>query len=76
MCIRDSFKSKLIEWAQKNKKDISFNTREDGIDTKLHLPLFISEVEIEKIKMGKGIGSSKKESQQNAARETLKRIDS
>lgn len=73
--IETNFKSKLIEWAQKNKKDVFFDTQEDGVDKALRLPLFISEVEVEEVKMGKGIGTSKKEAQQKAAREALKRIN-
>lgn len=73
--VETNFKSKLIEWAQKNKKDISFETQEDGVDKALRLPLFISEVEVEEVKMGKGIGTSKKEAQQKAAREALMRIN-
>ena len=73
--IETNFKSKLIEWAQKNKKDVYFDTQEDGIDKSLRLPLFISEVEVEEVKMGKGIGTSKKEAQQKAAREALMRIN-
>jgi len=73
--VETNFKSKLIEWAQKNKKDVFFDTQEDGVDKTLRLPLFISEVEVEEVKMGKGIGTSKKEAQQKAAREALKRIN-
>lgn len=72
--VETNFKSKLIEWAQKNKKEVQFDTKEDGIDKALRLPLFVSEVEVEDVKMGKGIGTSKKEAQQKAAREALKRI--
>jgi len=72
--IETNFKSKLIEWAQKNKKDIYFDTHQGGIDKALRLPLFTSEVEVEEVKMGKGMGTSKKEAQQKAAREALMRI--
>lgn len=73
--VETNFKSKLIEWAQKNKKDVFFDTQEDGLDKILRLPVFISEVEVEEVKMGKGIGTSKKEAQQKAACEALKRIN-
>ena len=73
--VETNFKSKLIEWAQKNKKDVFFDTHEDGVDKTLRLPLFISEVEVEEKVMGKGFGTSKKEAQQKAAREALKRIN-
>ncbi|RUT78086.1 ribonuclease III [Ancylomarina longa] len=73
--VETNFKSKLIEWAQKNKKEVYFDTHEDGMDKSLHLPLFSSEVEVEEVKLGKGLGTSKKEAQQKAAREALKRIN-
>lgn len=73
--VETNFKSKLIEWAQKNKKDVFFDTHEDGLDKILRLPVFISEVEVEAVKMGRGIGTSKKEAQQKAACEALKRIN-
>lgn len=73
--VETNFKSKLIEWAQKNKKDVVFDTREDGLDQEMKLPVFISEVEVEKNMMGKGIGASKKEAQQMAAKEALLRLE-
>jgi len=73
--VETNFKSKLIEWAQKNKKDVVFDTREDGLDKVMKLPVFISEVEVEKNMLGKGIGASKKEAQQKAAKEALTRLE-
>ncbi|MRT94170.1 ribonuclease III [Ancylomarina sp. 16SWW S1-10-2] len=73
--VETNFKSKLIEWSQKNKKDVVFDTRENGLDKVMKLPVFISEVEIEKNLMGKGIGASKKEAQQMAAKEALQHLD-
>lgn len=72
--VETNFKSKLIEWAQKNKKDIYFDTHEGGVDKAMRLPLFTSEVEVEEVKMGSGMGTSKKEAQQKAAQEALIRI--
>ncbi|MDE5420165.1 ribonuclease III [Labilibaculum sp. DW002] len=72
--VETNFKSKLIEWAQKNKKDIVFDTHEGGVDKVLRLPLFTSDVEVEEVKMGSGKGTSKKEAQQKAAQEALMRI--
>jgi ribonuclease-3 len=72
--VETNFKSKLIEWAQKNKKDIYFDTQEGGLDKELRLPLFTSEVEVEEVKLGSGKGTSKKEAQQKAAQEALIRI--
>lgn len=73
--VETNFKSKLIEWAQKNKKDVVFDTRENGLDKVMKLPVFVSEVEVEKNILGKGIGASKKEAQQRAAKEALLRLD-
>lgn len=68
-----NFKSKLIEWTQKNKINISFElldqtTESDGT------PTFSTQVSLEGIKCGSGKGYSKKESQQTAAKETLEML--
>lgn len=68
-----NFKSQLIEWSQKNKKDLKFETVEE-ISDKSKQPKFIATVEIENSELGKGTGTSKKEAQQNAARQTLKKL--
>lgn len=68
-----NFKSKLIEWSQKNKYTVSFELIEQFLDRNSN-PVFQTEVLIEGISGGSGIGYSKKESQQNAAQIALKRI--
>lgn len=68
-----NFKSKLIEWSQKNKMEVSFELIEQLLD-KDYSPLFHTEVRIEGLSAGMGAGYSKKESQQNAARVALKKI--
>ena len=68
-----NFKSKLIEWSQKNKMEVSFELIEQSLD-KENNPVFQTEVRIECILGGSGTGYSKKESQQNAAQMTLKKI--
>ena len=68
-----NFKSKLIEWAQKNKVEISFNLVNQSLD-EFNSPVFESEVLLEGIHACKGKGYSKKESQQVAAHETLNKI--
>ena len=70
-----NFKSKLIEWSQKNKMEISFELIEQLLD-KDYNPLFHTEVRIEGLSAGTGVGYSKKESQQNAARVALRKIKS
>ena len=69
-----NFKSQLIEWGQKNKQDINFNTSEDEAAQNKNF-VFVTDVEVENEVMGRGYGGSKKESQQNAAQEALKNID-
>ena len=68
-----NFKSKLIEWSQKNKMEVSFELIEQFFDKESN-PVFQTEVRIEGILGGSGTGYSKKESQQNAAQMTLKKI--
>jgi ribonuclease III len=65
-----NYKSQLIEWGQKNKCDVSFHTDEEITEGHKH-SVFICTVEIQNETKGKGVGSSKKEAQQNAAREAL-----
>lgn len=68
-----NFKSKLIEWSQKNKVEVSFELIEQFFDKESN-PVFQTEVRIEGIPAGTGTGYSKKESQQNAAQMALKKI--
>lgn len=70
-----NFKSKLIEWCQKNKATVSFELIEQRLDKDSN-PIFQTEVLIENIPAGAGSGYSKKESQQNAAQLALKEIKS
>ena len=65
-----NFKSKLIEWSQKNKMHIEFKLLAQTVDESLN-PTFDTQITIEGIPAGKGKGYSKKESQQEAARLTL-----
>ena len=68
-----NFKSKLIEWSQKNKTEVSFELIEQFFDQDSN-PIFQTEVRIEGIPAGTGIGYSKKESQQNAAQMAIKKV--
>ena len=70
-----NFKSKLIEWSQKNKMEVSFELIEQFLDHDSN-PVFQTEVRIEGLPAGTGTGYSKKESQQNAAQMALKKIKS
>ncbi|HYQ57653.1 MAG TPA: ribonuclease III [Draconibacterium sp.] len=69
-----NFKSQLIEWSQKNKRELEFETTEET-DEKLKQPKFKAVVKVDNKEVGKGMGTSKKEAHQNAARETLKKLD-
>lgn len=69
-----NFKSQLIEWSQKNKKEVKFDTIEEIPGEKTKTPGFITTVSIDDVEFGKGFGSSKKEAQQNAAKEALLKL--
>lgn len=60
------FKSRLIEWCQKSKREIRFETSHDCESTLQH-PRFRSTIVIDGIELGHGSGSSKKEAEQKAA---------
>ena len=67
-----NYKSRLIEWSQKQHREVSFvvlseEQRADGT-------FFVSEVLIDDEPYGRGEGFSKRESQQNAARVAIDRI--
>lgn len=65
-----NFKSKLIEWSQKNRVTASFDLVEQNQEEN-GSPVFVSRVLIEGIEVGSGKGYSKKESQQNASKEAM-----
>lgn len=67
-----NYKSRLIEWGQKQHKSVEFRVvleevRKDGV-------FFVSEALVEGAVYGTGDGFSKRESQQKAAREALSSI--
>ena len=68
-----NFKSKLIEWSQKHRVELSFELIRQLADEHLS-PVFQTEVRIAGHTAGEGTGYSKKESQQNAAKAALKRL--
>ncbi|MBR1687563.1 MAG: ribonuclease III [Prevotella sp.] len=68
-----NFKSKLLEWSQKNRVRIEFRQLSQTKDDKKS-PVFSYQVYIEGVAGGSGKGYSKKESQQLAAKETLQRL--
>lgn len=60
------YKSQIIEWAQKNKKDIQFEDSETPSAS--NGPNFHAEVILDNKLLGNGNGTSKKEAQQNASK--------
>ena len=68
-----NFKSKLIEWSQKNRVNVDFKVVEEKKDEG-GSPLFVYQVFIEDIEGGTGRGYTKKESQQQASKITLERL--
>ncbi len=73
--IESDFKSRLQEIIQKKYKTPPnyFVTKEEGPD---HAKLFTLEVRVNKKTLGLGVGRSKKEAEQMAAKEALKKIKS
>lgn len=68
-----NFKSSLIEWSQKNKLEITFDLIESFTDNDGN-PVFQTAVCLGERQIGIGIGYSKKESQQNAAKMAVKKL--
>jgi ribonuclease-3 len=68
------YKSRIIEWAQKSRTEISFDSQEEysGRD---RVPVFVSRVIIAGQLKGQGKGASKKEAEQNAAELAFNIID-
>ncbi len=68
-----NFKSKILEWAQKNHVRMEFSLEDQAAD-KNGSPKFIYAVQLEGVAGEKGEGFSKKESQQKACELTLRRL--
>jgi len=68
-----NFKSKLLEWCQKNKVKLEFVEVEEKQDEN-HSPLFTYRVTVEGIEAGRATGYTKKESQQNVSKQTLQKL--
>lgn len=67
-----NFKSKMLEWSQKNRIHMEFCLVEQS--QKVDSPVFVSQVLIEGLVAGEGTGYSKKESQQTASKRALSRL--
>ena len=68
-----NFKSKLLEWSQKNRVKMEFRDIKQERDENKS-PVFTTQVFIEGLEGCVGTGYSKKESQQNASKDTLQRL--
>lgn len=68
-----NFKSKLIEWSQKNRVKLEFLELKQDTD-KNGSPVFEFQIVLEGVKGDSGKGYSKKESQQVASKLTLERL--
>ena len=68
-----NFKSKLLEWTQKNRVRIEFRQISQKKDNN-NSPIFNCLVLLEGVEGSSGLGYSKKESQQNAAKLTLEQL--
>ena len=68
-----NFKSKLLEWSQKNKVRMDYRMLKQKKDDN-GSPIFSFQVVLEGIEGEKGSGFSKKEAQQLASKETLQKL--
>lgn len=71
LLIKESdYKSRIIEWGQKNKVIITIETNEEYSNFE-QSPSFVAYVKASDILLGKGGGKSKKEAEQNAAEQAF-----
>jgi ribonuclease-3 len=68
-----NFKSKLLEWSQKNKVHMEYRMLKQKKDDN-GSPIFSFQVMLEGVEGEKGSGFSKKEAQQLASKDTLQRL--
>jgi ribonuclease-3 len=68
----NNYKSQLVEWIQKNKKEMIFNTELEDKTNKYSK--FISSVIVDDNIIASGKGSSKKEAEQEAAKHSLNEL--
>lgn len=65
-------KSKIIEWAQKENKEIEFNMVEERGENSNQ---FVIEVTVDGVPVKKGFGFNKKKAEQDAARKSMTELD-
>jgi len=71
--LEGNYKSRLIEWSQKHKISVNFDLVDSFVDEH-NTPIFKTVVSIIGEQAGLGIGYSKKESQQKAAKEAYNKL--
>jgi ribonuclease III len=69
--INTNYKSQIIEWGQKFKKEISFFTDLESFNSRF----FISYVRVDSEILSSGTGLSKKEAEQKAAKAAMQKVD-
>jgi ribonuclease-3 len=69
--IDKNYKSRLIEWGQKNKQDVIFQIKENGSSRKRR---FSCAVVIDGKILGEGVGESKKEAEQHASQQVIEQM--
>ena len=67
------FKSRLIEWSQKNRQEIRFESREEE-NGAAENNVFVSRIMLSERELGRGKGPSKKDAEQNASRWALENV--
>ncbi len=68
-----NYKSKIIEWAQKEDRNLAFEVVHD--DDNKNSKQFVAQVIIDDETFEKGHGLSKKKAEQDAARRTIEKLD-
>lgn len=68
--VETDFKSRVIEWGQKNKKVVNFETHEETDESSNEIT-FVSHIYVDVEVIGRGNGYSKKEAEQHAAKQAL-----
>jgi len=66
-----NFKSKIIEWSQKSKQEVLFESFEEVSENNKSNPVFVSNLIVLDKVIGTGKGNSKKEAEQKAAKQAL-----
>ena len=65
-----NYKSQMIEWGQKNRRNVVFDTELDAPGSRY----FLSLVVVDGKEMGSGVGISKKEAEQHASKMCLEKL--